>query len=203
MYYIYTHTHTHISVHVYRTRGCACVCGMVFRAFETQSNGLLLLPLQDVHLSLSLWSAGLRWYVFICLYVCVCMLLASGCGLVVRMYWEHRVHRHKLSRVCKCVPKQGTAAASPCAQLMKKITQVIPMQMNEASLFFCPLSFSPEYPVQTEEGGQAVLNCFLPWHRLLLGRTEYHYSWAPGEPGTKKVPLPSLDVSQTCIHTDT
>ncbi|XP_044051669.1 izumo sperm-egg fusion protein 1 isoform X5 [Siniperca chuatsi] len=44
-----------------------------------------------------------------------------------------------------------------------------------------------EYPVQAEEGGQAVLNCFLPWHRLLLGRPEYHYSWAPGVPGTKKL----------------
>ncbi|XP_028270987.1 izumo sperm-egg fusion protein 1 isoform X1 [Parambassis ranga] len=44
-----------------------------------------------------------------------------------------------------------------------------------------------EYPVHAEEGGQAVLNCFLPWHRLLLGRPEYHYSWAPGVPGTEKV----------------
>ncbi|XP_042277219.1 izumo sperm-egg fusion protein 1 isoform X3 [Thunnus maccoyii] len=44
-----------------------------------------------------------------------------------------------------------------------------------------------EYPVQAEEGGQAVLNCFLPWHRLLLGKPEYHYSWAPGLPGTKKL----------------
>ncbi|XP_070821264.1 izumo sperm-egg fusion protein 1 [Chaetodon trifascialis] len=43
------------------------------------------------------------------------------------------------------------------------------------------------YPVQAEEGGQAVLNCFLPWHRLLLGRPEYYYSWAPGVPGTKKL----------------
>ncbi|XP_071339356.1 izumo sperm-egg fusion protein 1 isoform X2 [Trachinotus anak] len=44
-----------------------------------------------------------------------------------------------------------------------------------------------EYPVQAEEGGQAVLNCFLPWHRLLLGKPEYHYSWAPGVPGAKKL----------------
>ncbi|XP_026198455.1 izumo sperm-egg fusion protein 1 isoform X2 [Anabas testudineus] len=44
-----------------------------------------------------------------------------------------------------------------------------------------------EYPVQAEEGGQAVLNCFLPWHRLLLGKPEYHYSWAAGVPGTKKL----------------
>ncbi|XP_030273265.1 izumo sperm-egg fusion protein 1 isoform X2 [Sparus aurata] len=44
-----------------------------------------------------------------------------------------------------------------------------------------------EYPVLAEEGGQALLNCFLPWHRLLLGKTEYHYSWAPGEPGAKKL----------------
>ncbi|XP_042343497.1 izumo sperm-egg fusion protein 1 [Plectropomus leopardus] len=44
-----------------------------------------------------------------------------------------------------------------------------------------------EYLVQTEEGGQAMLNCFLPWHRLLLGKPEYHYSWAPGLPGPKKL----------------
>ncbi|XP_029366336.1 izumo sperm-egg fusion protein 1 isoform X1 [Echeneis naucrates] len=42
-----------------------------------------------------------------------------------------------------------------------------------------------EYTVQAEEGGQAMLNCFLPWHRILLGKPEYHYSWAPGVPGTK------------------
>ncbi|KAM6945199.1 izumo sperm-egg fusion protein 1 [Lycodopsis pacificus] len=44
-----------------------------------------------------------------------------------------------------------------------------------------------ELPVQAEEGGQAVLNCFLPWHRLLLGAPEYHYSWARGVPGTEKL----------------
>nr|XP_046243847.1 izumo sperm-egg fusion protein 1 isoform X8 [Scatophagus argus] len=44
-----------------------------------------------------------------------------------------------------------------------------------------------EYPVQAEEGGQAVLNCFVPWHRLLLGRPEYHYSWAAGVPGSEKL----------------
>ncbi|XP_068560205.1 izumo sperm-egg fusion protein 1 isoform X2 [Cebidichthys violaceus] len=44
-----------------------------------------------------------------------------------------------------------------------------------------------ELPVQAEEGGQAVLNCFLPWHHLLLGAPEYHYSWARGVPGTEKL----------------
>ncbi|XP_069563808.1 izumo sperm-egg fusion protein 1 [Brachyistius frenatus] len=44
-----------------------------------------------------------------------------------------------------------------------------------------------EYPVQAEEGGQAVLNCFLPWHILLLGTPEYHYSWAQGVTGTEKL----------------
>ncbi|TKS78312.1 hypothetical protein D9C73_012862 [Collichthys lucidus] len=29
-----------------------------------------------------------------------------------------------------------------------------------------------EYPVQAEEGGQVVLNCFLPWHRLQIERPE-------------------------------
>ncbi|XP_030592845.1 izumo sperm-egg fusion protein 1 isoform X1 [Archocentrus centrarchus] len=44
-----------------------------------------------------------------------------------------------------------------------------------------------EYPVLAEEGGQAVLNCFLPWHTLLLGTPEYHYSWVPGPSGTEKM----------------
>ncbi|XP_075889360.1 izumo sperm-egg fusion protein 1 isoform X2 [Nelusetta ayraudi] len=39
-----------------------------------------------------------------------------------------------------------------------------------------------EHSLQAEEGGQAVLDCFFPWHRLLLGEPEYHYSWAPGDP---------------------
>ncbi|XP_062307951.1 izumo sperm-egg fusion protein 1 [Osmerus eperlanus] len=33
--------------------------------------------------------------------------------------------------------------------------------------------------VQAEQGGQAVLDCFLPWHSLTVGRAEYHYSWNP------------------------
>ncbi|XP_061586234.1 izumo sperm-egg fusion protein 1 [Cololabis saira] len=44
-----------------------------------------------------------------------------------------------------------------------------------------------EQPVQAEEGGQAVLSCFRPWHRLLQGKTEYYYSWVPGAPKTKKL----------------
>lgn len=74
--------------------------------------------------------------------------------------------------------------------------------MNEASLYFSPLLLSPEYPVLAEEGGQALLNCFLPWHRLLLGKTEYHYSWAPGEPGAKKVSLTLLVLYQTITQID-
>lgn len=44
-----------------------------------------------------------------------------------------------------------------------------------------------EFPVNAEEGDQAVLDCFLPWHRLLLGKPEYHYSWAAGVPKIKKL----------------
>ncbi|XP_032435104.1 izumo sperm-egg fusion protein 1 [Xiphophorus hellerii] len=43
------------------------------------------------------------------------------------------------------------------------------------------------HPVQAEEEGQAVLNCFLPWHRFLLGKPEYHYSRAIGETDAKKL----------------
>ncbi|XP_069036875.1 izumo sperm-egg fusion protein 1 isoform X2 [Lepisosteus oculatus] len=35
------------------------------------------------------------------------------------------------------------------------------------------------YRIQVPEGGQAVLNCFLPWHSLTMGKAEYQYSWAP------------------------
>lgn len=79
--------------------------------------------------------------------------------------------------------------------LIQNIIQVILMQMSLASLFFL-LSLTVDYPVQAEEGGQAVLNCFLPWHRILLEKTEYHYSWAPGVPGTKKVCLQSLSLPE-------
>ncbi|XP_026178090.1 izumo sperm-egg fusion protein 1 [Mastacembelus armatus] len=63
-----------------------------------------------------------------------------------------------------------------------------------------------EYPLQAEEGGQAVLNCFLPWHRLLLGKPEYYYSWAPGVPGTQKLnesdfePLVVTDESSVILN---
>lgn len=96
-----------------------------------------------------------------------------------------RIHKSMLSRVWKCV-KQG-AAACPCARLMKKITEVIQMQLNERSPVLPPLTLFLVFPVEAEEGGQAVLDCFLPWHRLLFGKPEYYYSWAPGKPGTKKV----------------
>lgn len=188
---------------IFGTRTRVFACGVSFRDFETKSHGLLLLPLQDIHLSLPLWPAGLQWYIFkrFALCVCVCMLLVRGLMLVIPMYWDavfFRIHGHMLSRVCKCVPERCSAAAAcPCAGLMKKIIRVILMQMNEASLYLSPLPLSPEYPVLAEEGGQAWLNCFLPWHRLLLGKTEYHYSWAPGEPGAKKVSLTLLVLYQT------
>ncbi|XP_061623623.1 izumo sperm-egg fusion protein 1 [Phyllopteryx taeniolatus] len=43
-----------------------------------------------------------------------------------------------------------------------------------------------EYPLEAEEGGQAVLDCFQPWHSLLLGSREYHYTWAPAVEGDTK-----------------
>ncbi|CAL8345435.1 unnamed protein product [Lota lota] len=44
-----------------------------------------------------------------------------------------------------------------------------------------------EHRLEAEEGGQAVLNCFLPWHSLLQGRPEYHFTWATRPPGTTQV----------------
>ncbi|XP_062272657.1 izumo sperm-egg fusion protein 1 [Scomber scombrus] len=73
-----------------------------------------------------------------------------------------------------------------CGLLNRRVMDCISCRYK---IYICPSPTGQqdcgEYPVQAEEGGQAVLNCFLPWHRLLLGTPEYHYSWAPGEPGTK------------------
>ncbi|XP_061673728.1 izumo sperm-egg fusion protein 1 isoform X1 [Syngnathoides biaculeatus] len=44
-----------------------------------------------------------------------------------------------------------------------------------------------EHPMRAEEGGQAVLDCFRPWHSLLLGSPEYHYTWAPAVSGDAKL----------------
>ncbi|XP_060926764.1 uncharacterized protein LOC133001254 [Limanda limanda] len=44
-----------------------------------------------------------------------------------------------------------------------------------------------EHRVQAEEGGQAMFDCFLPWHQLLTRKPEFNFTWAPGEPGTAKL----------------
>ncbi|XP_068078946.1 izumo sperm-egg fusion protein 1 isoform X2 [Danio rerio] len=52
-------------------------------------------------------------------------------------------------------------------------------------LFTC-LSAKPpldcgEHHLEADEGEEVVLDCFLSWHTLVVGQTEYHYSWHPGE----------------------
>ncbi|XP_053091809.1 izumo sperm-egg fusion protein 1 isoform X2 [Pangasianodon hypophthalmus] len=37
-----------------------------------------------------------------------------------------------------------------------------------------------EHQVLANVGEQAVLDCFLPWHSLVVGHAEYHYSWKQG-----------------------
>ncbi|XP_031583784.1 izumo sperm-egg fusion protein 1 isoform X1 [Oreochromis aureus] len=68
-----------------------------------------------------------------------------------------------------------------CGLLIRRVMDCVSCRYK---VYICPSPTGQqdcgEYPVQAEEGGQALLNCFLPWHRLLLGRPEYHYSWAPG-----------------------
>ncbi|XP_037831366.1 izumo sperm-egg fusion protein 1 [Kryptolebias marmoratus] len=75
-----------------------------------------------------------------------------------------------------------------CGLLHRRVMDCISCQYK---MYICPsLSGQQDcgvFPVEAEEGGQAVLNCFLPWHRLLLAKPEYYFSWAPGEPGTKKL----------------
>ncbi|KAJ8396916.1 hypothetical protein AAFF_G00012390 [Aldrovandia affinis] len=37
-----------------------------------------------------------------------------------------------------------------------------------------------DYHLEAEEGDQVVLDCFLPWHSLVVGRKDYQYSREPG-----------------------
>ncbi|KAA0713807.1 hypothetical protein E1301_Tti015556 [Triplophysa tibetana] len=52
-------------------------------------------------------------------------------------------------------------------------------------LFTC-LSATPpidcgEHHLEADEGVGVVLDCFLPWHTLVVGQTEYYYSWLPAK----------------------
>lgn len=48
-------------------------------------------------------------------------------------------------------------------------------------VFFLSLLFLSEHHLEADEGEEVVLDCFLPWHALVVGQTEYHYSWHPAE----------------------
>uniref|UniRef100_A0AAZ3QRW2 Ig-like domain-containing protein n=1 Tax=Oncorhynchus tshawytscha TaxID=74940 RepID=A0AAZ3QRW2_ONCTS len=66
-----------------------------------------------------------------------------------------------------------------CGLLYQRVMNCLSCQYM---LHTCPSTTQDcgEYPVEAAEGGQAVLDCFLPWHSLVVGRTDYHYTWAPG-----------------------
>ncbi|XP_060895049.1 izumo sperm-egg fusion protein 1 [Labrus mixtus] len=83
---------------------------------------------------------------------------------------------------------QDGLCPNKCGLLRRRIMDCFSCRYK---MYICPSPSGQqdcgEYPVQAEEGGQALLNCFHPWHSLLLGRPEYHYSWAAGVPGTQKL----------------
>ncbi|XP_031685279.1 izumo sperm-egg fusion protein 1 [Oncorhynchus kisutch] len=66
-----------------------------------------------------------------------------------------------------------------CGLLYQRVMNCLSCQYK---LHTCPSTTQDcgEYPVEAAEGGQAVLDCFLPWHSLVVGRPDYHYTWAPG-----------------------
>ncbi|KAJ8005774.1 hypothetical protein DPEC_G00121380 [Dallia pectoralis] len=66
-----------------------------------------------------------------------------------------------------------------CGRLYQKVMNCLSCQYI---LHNCPSTSQDcgEFLVEAAEGGQAVFDCFLPWHRLVVGRPEYHYTWAPG-----------------------
>ncbi|XP_028270988.1 izumo sperm-egg fusion protein 1 isoform X2 [Parambassis ranga] len=101
------------------------------------------------------------------------------------LYRARTEYQSEFDRFLK-IKHTGSIAIDQTIQIMEKGRKILEKHLD-AFIHdgLCPNKC--EYPVHAEEGGQAVLNCFLPWHRLLLGRPEYHYSWAPGVPGTEKV----------------
>ncbi|XP_013857999.1 izumo sperm-egg fusion protein 1 [Austrofundulus limnaeus] len=74
-----------------------------------------------------------------------------------------------------------------CGLLHRRVMDCFSCQYE---VYICPSPSGQQdcgaFPVEAEEGGQAVLNCFVSWHRLLLGNPEYYYSWAP-ETGNKEL----------------
>ncbi|XP_041740903.1 izumo sperm-egg fusion protein 1 isoform X2 [Coregonus clupeaformis] len=70
-----------------------------------------------------------------------------------------------------------------CGLLYQRVMNCFSCQYK---LHTCPSTTQDcgEYPVEAAEGGQAVLDCFLPWHSLVVGRRDYHYTWTPGTHGT-------------------
>ncbi|XP_073765136.1 izumo sperm-egg fusion protein 1 isoform X5 [Danio rerio] len=69
-----------------------------------------------------------------------------------------------------------------CGLLYQRVMNCTSCQYG---LFTC-LSAKPpldcgEHHLEADEGEEVVLDCFLSWHTLVVGQTEYHYSWHPGE----------------------
>ncbi|XP_067250050.1 izumo sperm-egg fusion protein 1 [Chanodichthys erythropterus] len=69
-----------------------------------------------------------------------------------------------------------------CGLLYQRVMNCTSCQYG---LFTC-LSATPpldcgEHHLEADEGEEVVLDCFLPWHALVIGQTEYHYSWHPEE----------------------
>lgn len=132
------------------------------------------------------------------------------------IYWRQcssENTEHMLPRACQCVPKQAADAAGTCVRKMKKKKDCLchPDATHKEIVFPLSVSLSlppshstaPDNTVQAEEGEQAVLDCLQPWHHLLIGRPEYHFSWAPGDPGTKTVFLTLLDLYDTNTNRST
>ncbi|XP_077571000.1 izumo sperm-egg fusion protein 1-like [Stigmatopora nigra] len=67
-----------------------------------------------------------------------------------------------------------------CGLLRRRVMDCISCDYK---IYSCPSPSGKEdcgeYPVEAEERGQAVLNCFRPWHSFVFGSREYRYTWAP------------------------
>uniref|UniRef100_A0A9J8D1I3 Ig-like domain-containing protein n=1 Tax=Cyprinus carpio carpio TaxID=630221 RepID=A0A9J8D1I3_CYPCA len=69
-----------------------------------------------------------------------------------------------------------------CGLLYQRVMNCTSCQYG---LFMCQSAMPPldcgEHHLEADEGEEVVLDCFLPWHALVVGQNEYQYSWHPGE----------------------
>ncbi|XP_019907879.1 izumo sperm-egg fusion protein 1 [Esox lucius] len=96
---------------------------------------------------------------------------------------------------------QDGLCPNKCGELFQRVMNCLSCQYNLHNCLSTTQDCG-EFLVEAAEGGQAVLDCFLPWHRLVVGRPEYHYTWAPGRHSPSNVRYKDTDFRVLVVTED-